>query len=74
MARPIKNSNLSATYRKVEQEINFLQERLKLMQKQSNPNSTMLETYSTMLESRLSVREQLLEQYSSLKELDYAAG
>lgn len=41
--------------RKVESDITFLSERMHLLEKQSKPNQTILQTYKDMLESRQAV-------------------
>lgn len=46
---------VDAISRKIEQDIAFLRERIWGMKNQSNPNTVVLKTYETMLESRLSV-------------------
>lgn len=45
--------------RKVESDIQFLTERLRLLELQSKPNSVILQTYKDMLESRYAVLQWL---------------
>ena len=53
--------------RKVESDIAFLNERLKLLQQQNKPNTVILQTYRDMLESRYAVL-QWLRQNSTVTE------
>jgi hypothetical protein len=46
---------------KVEQDIDFLQNRISLMQKQAKPNQVVIEIYENMLRSRKAVLSWLLD-------------
>lgn len=54
--------------RKVESDIAFLTERLRLLEQQNKPNSVILQTYKDMLESRYTVL-QWLRQNSTQEKL-----
>ena len=51
--------DIASISQKVEQDVNFLSERIELMKQQRNPNPVVLETYESMLASRLSVLDWL---------------
>jgi hypothetical protein len=55
------NSNTSAITAKVIEDINFLQDRIARIKKLQTPNSAVLKTYQSMLESRESVLQWLNE-------------
>ena len=61
MPRSMQNSSNSAIAAKVVEDIQFLQERISRLKKQQAPNTTILETYQTMLKSREAVLEWLKE-------------
>jgi hypothetical protein len=56
MSNNIKSAYTSVTFKNVERDITFLQQRLELMQRQSKQNRVLLETYRNMLDCRLKVR------------------
>ena len=66
MSNSGKNIYASATFKSVERDIAFLQERLELMRHQNKQNKVLLETYRDMLDCRLSVRTLLIKKYSNL--------
>lgn len=55
------NSSTSAIANKVLEDIQFLQDRISRIKKLQTPNSTVLKTYESMLESRESVLQWLRE-------------
>lgn len=57
---PKATLELSSSSNKLSQDINFLLERLTLMQAQSTPNKRVLSTYQNMLDYRLDVLAELL--------------
>lgn len=59
--KPTYNANSSAIASKVIEDIQFLQDRIERIKKLQTPNSTVLKTYQSMLESRESVLEWLRE-------------
>lgn len=61
---------LSSASNKLSQDINFLLERLTLMQEQNTPNIPMLETYQSMLEYRLDVLAEVLQLCQKSDELE----
>lgn len=61
---------LSSASNKLSQDINFLLERLTLMQEQKTPNIPMLETYQSMLECRLDVLAEVLQLCQKSDELE----
>tara|TARA_B100000809_G_scaffold265592_1_gene324912 strand:+ start:919 stop:1164 length:246 start_codon:yes stop_codon:yes gene_type:complete len=67
------SAHTPATFKHVERDIAFLQERLELMQRQSKQNKALQKTYRNMLDCRLSVRALLAEKYSNLDNSDTAA-
>lgn len=50
----------------VEQDIQFLRERIALLEQQSKPNPAVLQTYRGMLESRQALRDWLLQKEAGL--------
>jgi len=54
---------VSAVANKIDQDINFLEEKLEKIQRSLDPNEVIRKTYETMLESRKNVR-QWLKTYS----------
>lgn len=50
-----RSVNINAISQKVEKDIAFLSDRIKLMRESNNPNRVVLQTYESMLASRLSV-------------------
>lgn len=55
--------------RKVESDIAFLNERLKLLQQQNKPNTVILQTYRDMLESRYAVLQWLRQNSTPTEKL-----
>lgn len=55
------NANNAAIADKVIEDIHFLQDRIERIKKLQTPNSTVLKTYQSMLESRQAVLEWLKE-------------
>lgn len=52
---PYNNASTSAIAAKVLEDIHFLQDRIDRVQKQQKPNTTVLNTYQSMLDSREAV-------------------
>lgn len=59
MPRSPYNASNAAIAAKVVEDINFLQDRIERIKRLQTPNSTVLKTYQSMLESRQSVLEWL---------------
>lgn len=72
MLKTKQTLELSSTSNKLSQDINFLLERLTLMQEQSTPNAEMLETYQGMLDYRLDVLADVLTLCQNSDELQVA--
>lgn len=72
MLTTTKALTFASSSNKLSQDINFLLERLSMMQEQSPPNIQMQETYQDMLERRIDILAELLELHPKSDELEVA--
>lgn len=61
---------VSAVANKIDQDIHFLKEKLECIQRSSDPNEVIRQTYESMLESRKNVRQWLQAYRDEEKEVE----
>lgn len=74
MPRSPYNASSSAIAAKVIEDIHFLQDRIERIKKLQTPNSTVLKTYQSMLESREAVLAWLRENGDLEEDLSHRVG